>query len=99
MGGVSEDGLAKEFKTILVKAGLPDSIRFYDLRGSINTELNQAGVSHLVQRYVTGHTTRDILNEYVTLDPVTEMRKYFAKAEPLLSALAERAGELGLRGF
>ncbi len=95
MGGTSEDGLAKEFKKLLEKLNLT-GIRFYDLRGSINTEMNNAGVSHLVQRYVTGHTLNDILNEYVTLDPSTEMKKYFDYIQPLLSALSERAVGLGL---
>lgn len=95
MGGVSSDSLAKEFKCLLAAAGVPPA-RFYELRGSINTDLNDAGVSHLAQRYVTGHTTKDILNTYVSLDPTCEMQKYFRHMEPLLIAITARSRELGL---
>lgn len=96
MGGVSEDGMAKEFKRLFVKLGIGTNIRFYDLRGSVNTEMDRAGVSHLVQRYVTGHTLGDILNEYVSLDPAAEMQKYFDFISPLLKAVAERSAQLGI---
>jgi hypothetical protein len=96
MGGVSEDGLAKAFKALLPKAGLSGSIKFYDLRSSCTTELEWSGVSHLVQRYVTGHTTKDILYSYVSLDPVGEMEKYFHSIQPLLAAITDRAKKLGL---
>ena len=55
MGGVSENSLAKEFKNLLSSAGMDGRRRFYDLRGSTNTGLETAGVSHVVQLYVTGH--------------------------------------------
>ncbi len=96
MGGVPEDGLAKAFKGLLPKAGLSKSLKFYDLRSSCTTELERSGVSHLVQRYVTGHTTKDILNDYVGIDPVGEMKKYFQLIQPLLMAITERAQMLGL---
>lgn len=95
MGGVSSDSLAKEFKSLVVKSDVSPA-RYYDLRGSINTELNDAGVSHLAQRYITGHSTSDILNTYVSLDPAVEMQKHFRHIEPLLSATTSRAQELGL---
>ena len=59
---------------------------FYNLRGSISTDLNRAGVSRLVQRYVSGHTTSHILMDYVSLDPATEMQKYFEQIKPLLGS-------------
>ena len=42
-------------------------------------------------RYLTSHSTSDILNEYATLDPVGAMRKYFGTIRPLLTAIADRA--------
>jgi len=98
MGGVSEDGLAKAFKSLVARASLvlPAGARFYDLRGSCTTDLEQSGVSHLVQRYVTGHTTSDILSEYVSLDPVGQMPRYFSYIKPLLDAIQRRATELGI---
>ncbi|MCI0335281.1 MAG: hypothetical protein L0228_18890 [Planctomycetes bacterium] len=86
--------IAAEFRDVLRKAGLEKCGRFYDLRGSDNTEMERAGASHLVQRYVTGHATADILSEYVALDPATEMQKYFVTIEPLLDAMLNRARQL-----
>ena len=96
MGGVSEDSLAKELTKLLARCGIADGIRMYDLRGSINSELNAAGVSFLDQRYVTGHGTKDILNQYVSLAPRGQMPKYFATIQPLLAAMKGRADELGM---
>ncbi|MHB1034192.1 MAG: hypothetical protein ACYC35_24385 [Pirellulales bacterium] len=96
MGGASPDAMAKEFKSVLAKGHLPASARLYDLRGSVNTELNSAGVSYLLQTYITGHTTRDILHVYVSLEPEAEMERYFAAIRPLLGAIEQRARELGL---
>jgi len=70
--------------------------RAYDLRGSINTEMEAAGVSLLVQRYVTGHRTNDIQNHYVSLDPHMQMRKYFNTLAPLFDAIRGQARRLGL---
>jgi integrase len=98
MGGASEDGLAKAFKSLVARSSLsmPVGARFYDLRGSCTTDLEQSGVSHLVQRYVTGHTTSDILFEYASIDPAGEMQKYFTHIQMLLAAIKRRALELGI---
>jgi hypothetical protein len=97
MGGVSEDALAREFKLLLAQvAPSLGGKRLYDLRASCSSELERSGVSHLVQRYVTGHTTDDIMFEYNSVDPVSEMNKYFVNIEPLLAAIMRRATELGL---
>jgi hypothetical protein len=97
MGGVSTDELAKEFKQVLAKGGQQQAERFYDLRGSVTTEMDRAGISTLVQKYVTGHATSDILFEYVGLDPREEMQKYFRGIGLLLEAMHERARELGVK--
>lgn len=96
MGGVSEDVLAREFKPLLARV-MPSNVkRFYDLRASCSSELERCGVSHLVQRYVTGHTTDDIMYQYNSLDPVSEMQKYFVSIGSLLTAISKRAAELRL---
>jgi hypothetical protein len=97
VGGVSEDTLAKEFGIVLRKADLERAGRLYDLRGAVSTEMEYAGVSHLVQRYLTGQTTSDILYEYVTIDPAAEMQKYFTTIVALLDAMFQRAEQLGLK--
>jgi integrase-like protein len=96
LGGVTPDLLAKEFKRLIEPFGFAAGTRFYDLRGSVSTDLERAGVSHLVQRYVTGHTTRDIMNHYVSLDVPGEMRKHFERIKPLLAAIETRAASLGI---
>jgi len=97
MGGVSPDTLAKEFKTLAAAVGAPPGARFYDLRGSVNTDMNRAGVSHLFQLYVTGHAVdTQILSRYVSLDLDQEMQTYFRHIKRLLESVQVRAVQLGL---
>lgn len=92
MGGVSVNSLAREFKSLLANMDVPPEPRFYDLRGSVNTDLNSAGVSHLCQQYLTGHAVAaDILSQYVSLDLHAEMETYFRYIRPLLTAIQERS--------
>jgi hypothetical protein len=93
LGAASPNDLSREFQKLVFHCGAPRGIRFYDLRGSVTTELDRAGVSHLVTRYVTGHTT-DILNEYVSLDVTSALQPYFMAIRPLLDALTHRAAAL-----
>lgn len=98
LDGTSPDELAREFQTLRERTGMKSAARFYDLKAAISTEMQTAGVSHLVQRYVTGHTTADIVHEYVSLQDslVPDMRRYFDHAQPLPDALACRAQQLGV---
>jgi hypothetical protein len=96
MGGISEDVQRKELMSASSAAGLPNSLPTYQLRESVNTEMEAAGVSFLVQRFVTGHQTNDIQNRYVGLNPDEQMAKYFAAIAQLLDAITRRANELGL---
>jgi integrase len=96
LGGVSEDELGKEFKRLLARLGVNNGATFYTLRGSVTTALQAANLPHLEMRYLTSHSTNDILNEYATLDPVGAMRRYFDTIHPLLAAIADRAAALGL---
>jgi integrase len=95
LGGVSVDTLHSEFKKVFCAAALT-GLRPYDLRGSVTTTMHRAGVRELELRYMTGHTTGDILNEYVQLDPSGAIRPYFELIQPLLSIIAERCRVLGL---
>ena len=97
LGGVSEDNLRKEFKALL--EGRAEQGSFGKLRHAGTTDLQRCGVSQLVTRYVTDHTTHDILNEYTSLDPIGELRaKYFPFVAPLVAALCQRGVELGVLG-
>jgi len=97
MGGVDGDNLAEEFGNVLRKAGMEKLGRFYDLRGSVKTEMERSGVSLLMQKYLSGHTIGEITFAYTSLDPNTEMKKYFATLSPLLDAMLTRARQLGLK--
>jgi hypothetical protein len=96
MGGLSANSVSKEWKRLFNSAHLATTARPYDLRGSISTELNAAELSHLMQRYVTGHATSDIMNRYVSLDAQREMRPYFDTLAPLMEAVRRRGQELRL---
>jgi integrase len=97
LGGVSKDTLANQFTKVAAVAGLKKRGRYYDLKAAVSTEMEHAGVSHLVQRYVSGHTTKDILFQYASVDPRHEMQKYFVAVQPLLDAMLVRAQQLELK--
>jgi len=96
LGGVTEDALAKEFKKLLAAAGVNNGTTLYTCRSSVTTAMHRAGLPHLEMRYLTGHASTDILNEYVALNPGAEMQKYFATIRPLLDAIKQRAMKLGI---
>ena len=95
LGGVSEDAMNREFKSLLASTTATNSATLYTLRGSVTTAMHRAHIPHLELRYLTGHSTNDILNAYTTLDPVGAMYRYFESIRPLLNAIAERATALG----
>jgi integrase len=90
-GGISTDNLAREFGKVLRCVKADPGVRFSDTRSAVTTDMNRAGVPELELRYLTGHTTSDILNEYVTLDPDGVMAAYFRSIRRLLEAIAQRA--------
>jgi hypothetical protein len=97
MGGVSQDLLAKEFAALLPQVGTLARARFYDLRGSTTTDLKDARVDPLIQKYVTGHSLdADIMSRYVSLRLHSDTQAYFWHIQPLLDAIAQRATELGV---
>jgi hypothetical protein len=95
LGGISANQLGKEFKRVVERVGLNDN-SIKDLRSSVSSDLMRSGIGLLDLRYITSHSTSDILNEYVTLDPVGAMGEYFATIRPLLEAIEARSREFGL---
>jgi hypothetical protein len=91
LGGVSEDQISKELRTVL-PVGTPH--RPYDLRGSITQGMKMAGIHQMELRYLSEHSVKDILNDYTGLDPAAEMAKYFTAIQSLLDAIKIRATEL-----
>jgi integrase len=90
LGGVTEDAMSREFKKLRGLVGVNNGATLYTLRSSVTTAMHRANLPHLEMRYLTGHTTSDILNEYTSLDPVGAMRRYFDTIRPLLTAVGER---------
>jgi integrase len=99
LGGVTAEGLAREFKKVLAAAGTDGtagSPTLYTMRSSVTTTMSRdAKLPHLELRYLTSHSTADILTTYTSLDIVGAMRLYFDKVRPLLTAIAHRAAQLG----
>jgi len=97
MGGVSTDEMARVFKCRLmdIRPGL--TVRFYDARGSVTSDMRAAGVDYVLRRYLTGHSLqREIMATYESADLHTEMQRYFDHITPLLNAIASRAIEVGI---
>jgi integrase len=98
LGGVSTDQLAREFKQLLKARGLGDGVSLYTLRHAVTTAMNRTpGMSHIELTYLTGHATSDALADYVVLDPVQAMRRYFDVIRPLLDAITRQAKAVGLK--
>ena len=95
VGGVDKNRLASEFK-MLMKLTRLCGVSLYSLRSSVTTSMKNSGMRLLELRYLTSHSTRDIINEYAGLDPVGAMKSYFDTVRPLLSGITQRAIELGL---
>jgi len=98
LGGVSVDAMNKEFKKLLTLVGVKNGATLYTLRSSVTTTMHRANMPHLEMRYLTGHTTNDILNEYISLDPVGAMKRYFDTISPLLIAISDRCRALDIAG-
>lgn len=96
LGGVSEDRMAAEFKTLLGSLDIAGGATLYTLRSSVTTAMKDANLPHLEMRYLTSHSTDDILNQYASLETVGAMRRYFETILPLLAAITARASALGL---
>ena len=54
-------------------------------------------MSHLSLRYLTSHSTSDILNTYTGLDIDAEMGKYYAMVPTLVQTIAARFPVLPVR--
>jgi len=94
-GAVSTKTVYRELRQLMNSVGIGKTVRPYDVRASMTTEMHRAGIRHLELRYLTMHSPNDILNDYASLEPEVEMAKYFVAIEPLLTAITQRAVELG----
>ena len=88
-GGASADYIGKLFAKIAKRAGL-ENIQPGFCRDSVTHLMERSGMSHLSLRYLTSHSTNDILNTYTGLDIDVEMGKYYAMVPSLVQAIASR---------
>lgn len=96
LGGVSYDEMSREMNQLLAQAGLRKGRSLKTLREAVSNEMKQSGMPHLDLRYLTGHATSDIMNDYASVDPAGSMKLYFESVQPLLNALHKRVLELGI---
>ncbi len=97
LGGVSTDGLAREFKALLEQVRPGEVVRFYETRSATTNDMKDSGVDAVFRRYLTAHSMgREILGSYESQDLHLHMRQYFEYVRPLLTAIADRAAKLGI---
>lgn len=97
MGGVGEDEMAREFKKTLQLVRPGQSTTFYKTRTSVTTDMKNAGVDVVFRRYITAHSLEgEIFGHYEHQDLELHMGRLFDHLRPLLNAIAERAGKLGI---
>ncbi len=96
LGGVSKDCLARECRALYKAAGVSAGATLYSLRSAVTTAMGRGGMPRLDLRFLTSHSTADILNAYTCLDPIGAMQAYFRSITPLLDAISARASVLGL---
>ncbi|WP_145363063.1 phage integrase SAM-like domain-containing protein [Stratiformator vulcanicus] len=95
LGGMTPDLMGKDFDRFRKREqlALPSIGQF---RHAITHDMKQSGMGILELRYLTSHSTDDILNEYTSIDIVGAMEKYFDIVDPILVAIRSRGRELGL---
>jgi integrase len=97
LGGVSEDMMGKAFKQVASAAGLASNLTLYALRKATTTTMKQDAKLDLLElRYLTSHSTSDIMHHYTPLDIKGAMGRYFAVIQPLLDVIAAHAVRLGI---
>ena len=88
-GGASGDYIGKIFAKVAKRAGL-GNIQPGFCRDSATHLMERCGMSFLSARYLTSHTTNDILNNYTGLDIDGDMAKYYATVPRLIEAISTR---------
>lgn len=95
-GGVSIEQAAKEFDRLQKNVLGERRFTLKDLRHAVTQDFRESGVERLEARFMTGHTTKDILNTYSGLGIDREIAKYFIYVRPLLEVIASKCAEFGL---
>ena len=98
-GGVTTDGLSREFGKLIGPAGIDGDVCYYDLRGSVVSEMARVGVPTPYLRYVMGHeqTFGGTIDAYASLNMESireSMQRHWDFCAELLAAIAKRAAYL-----
>lgn len=96
LGGISYDEMSREMNHVLEQAGLRQECSLKTFREAVSNDMKGSGMAHLDLRYLTGHSTSDIMYDYTSVDPKRAMGLYFDNIRPLLDALQNRALKLGI---
>ena len=88
-GGASSDYIGKLFAKVAKRAGFVN-IQPGFCRDSATHLMERSGMSFLSARYLTSHTTSDIMNNYTGLDIEGDMAKYYAMVPNLIEAISDR---------
>ena len=78
LGGLNNDHMRDEFKKVLAHVRPDSSIRFYNTRGCVTSDMKNSGMDSVFRRYVTGHSLAgEILADYEYQDLHFHMDRYF----------------------
>ena len=75
--------LVRDFKGLLEDAGLPQEIRFHDLRHTAATRLREVGADELLIGAFLGHSKTSVTQAYIQLH-IREMRAKVEQVERLI---------------
>jgi len=96
LGGLSFDGLSREMVRVLESAGLRNDRSLKTFREAVSNGMKHSGMNLLDLRFLTGHSSADIMDVYTTPDPEGAMANYYDSIRPLLNAISRRARLLGI---
>jgi integrase len=88
-GGASADYIGKLFAKVAKRAGLV-GVQPGFCRDSATHLMERSGMGILALRYLTSHTTRDILTTYTGVDIDGAMSSYYSMVPKLVEAIASR---------
>jgi integrase len=97
-GGISIDELRREMNRVLESAGLRTGHSLRTFREAVSEDMKRSGMNLLDLRYLTGHSTNDIMHTYTSVAPDEAMTRYFDHIRPLLNAIDARTKLLELDG-
>ncbi|MEI8195167.1 MAG: hypothetical protein WCI73_04595 [Phycisphaerae bacterium] len=97
LGGISTDTLAREFHKALQVVRPDWKARFYDVKGSVTTDMKSSGMDYITRMYLTGHSlSGEILASYESQRLHEDTANYYRHIAPLLAAIRQRAIQVGI---